>query len=182
MSTPGKACPAKHTGLQQRGGPRHARIAGRRGLQRLLAKNGLRKTIEKVVVKDQRILGKLPAKAFISRLQGAKLVEARRYGKHLLAGIDRGDWLTLHFGMNGALSFVGNGGQEPPFTRVRLDFAGDGALAYTNKRMIGRVGLTADPADFITAEKLGPDALDPRFDFTAFKAAVLGNKRDVNRF
>ncbi len=26
---------------------------------------------------------------------------------------------------------------------------------------------------------MGPDALDPRFDFSAFKAAVLGSKRDV---
>lgn len=45
--------------------------------------------------------------------------------------------------------------------------------------MIGRVGLVEDAADFIAAEKLGPDALDPHFDFPAFKAAVLGVKRDV---
>ena len=66
-----------------------------------------------------------------------------------------------------------------PFTRVRLDFASDGCLAYTNKRMIGRVGLVEDAADFIAAEELGPDALDRRFDFDAFKTAVLGIKRDV---
>ena len=147
--------------------------------KRVLARSALRKTIERVVVSDKRILGKLAAETFVGRLQGARLVAAQRYGKHLLARIDRGGWLTLHFGMTGALHFVSKPDEEPPFTRVRLDFANDGSLAYTNKRMIGRVGLIEDAADFIADEKLGPDALDRRFDFAAFKAAVLGIKRDV---
>jgi formamidopyrimidine-DNA glycosylase len=149
------------------------------GFKRVLAKNALGKTINQVVVNDARILGKLPARTFVSRLNGAKLVEARRHGKHLMANVDRGGWLTLHFGMTGALQFVRKPDSEPPFTRVRLDFADDGSLAYINKRMIGRVGLVEDAADFITAEKLGPDALDRRVDFAAFSAAVLGIKRDV---
>jgi formamidopyrimidine-DNA glycosylase len=149
------------------------------GFKRVLVKNGLRKTIERVVVSDARILGKLPARVLTSRLQGTRLVAARRYGKHLLAQVDRGGWLTLHFGMTGALQFTRNRDEEPPFTRVRFDFADDGHLAYINKRMIGRVGLVEDAADFITAEKLGPDALDSRFDFHAFKSAVSGSKRDV---
>ena len=145
----------------------------------MLAKSALRKTIERVAVNDKRILGPLAAGTFISRLQGARLIAARRYGKHLLASIDRGGWLTLHFGMTGALHFVPEPDQEPPFTRVRLDFANDGSLAYTNKRMIGRVGLIENADDFIANEKLGPDALDRHFDFSAFKAAVLGSKRDI---
>lgn len=149
------------------------------GFKRVLARNALRKTIARVVVRDARILGKLSARTFASRLQDARLVAARRHGKHLMAHIDHGGWLTLHFGMTGALQFVRNGDDEPPFTRVRLDFASDGCLAYTNKRMIGHVGLVEDAADFIAAEELGPDALDRRFDFDAFKAATLGIKRDV---
>ena len=149
------------------------------GFKRVLAKNALRKTIDRVNVSDARILGKLSTRTFASRLQGAKLVAVRRHGKHLMANIDRGGWLTLHFGMTGALQFVQNCDEEPPFTRVRLDFRNDGCLACTNKRMIGRVGLAEDAADFIVAEKLGPDALDQRFDFDAFKSAVLGSKRDV---
>ncbi|MCK6451950.1 MAG: hypothetical protein L6R19_14010 [Alphaproteobacteria bacterium] len=149
------------------------------GFRRVLAKNGLRKAIVRVVVRDARILGKLSARTFAARLQGARLVAARRHGKHLMAKIDRGGWLTLHFGLTGALQFVPASGEEPAFTRVRLDFAGDGGLAYTNKRMIGRVGLVEDAADFITAEGLGPDALDKRFDFAAFDAAVSRSKRDV---
>jgi formamidopyrimidine-DNA glycosylase len=81
--------------------------------------------------------------------------------------------------MTGALYFVRSLDQEPPFTRVRLDFANDGHLKYTNKRMIGRVDLVEDTADFIIKQKLGPDALDPRFDFFAFQAAVRGLTRNV---
>src|SRR3974377_171504 len=149
------------------------------GFKRVLAKNALRKTIDRVNVSDARILGKLSARTFASRLQGAKLVAARRHGKHLMANIDRGGWLTLHFGMTGGLQFVRNRDEEPRFTRVRFDFTNDGCLAYTNKRMIGRVGLVANAADFIAAENLAPDALDPCFDFDAFKSAVLGIKRDI---
>lgn len=149
------------------------------GFKRVLAKNALRKTVDRVVVSDARILGKLSARTFASRLQGAKLIAVRRHGKHLMANVDRGGWLTLHFGMTGALQFVRNCDEEPPFTRVRLDFTNDGCFAYTNKRMIGHVGLVEDVADFIADEKLGPDALDRQFDFRAFKTSVLGIKRDV---
>ena len=149
------------------------------GFKRVLAKNALRKTIEHVVVGDARILGKLQVGTFASSLQGAQLVAVRRHGKHLMANTDRGGWLTLHFGPAGGLQFVGRPDGEPPFTRVRLDFADDGCLAYTNKRMIGRVGLVKDAADFIAAEKLGPDALDRRLDFDAFKTAMLSIKRDA---
>jgi len=149
------------------------------GFKRVLARNGLRKRVAQVIVNDARILGKLSARAFASRLRGASLVDVRRHGKHLMAKLDRGGWLTLHFGMTGALQFVNESGTEPPFSRVRLDFAGDGSLAYINKRMIGRVGLVQDAGDFVAAEKLGPDALDRRFNFDVFKTAVLGLKRDV---
>jgi formamidopyrimidine-DNA glycosylase len=149
------------------------------GFKRVLARRALRKRIDQVVVSDARILGKLSPRTFRTRLRGGRLVEVRRHGKHLLARLDPGGWLTLHFGMTGALQFVNKSDGAPPFARVRLDFARDGSLVYTNTRMIGRVGLAKDAADFIAAEKLGPDALDRSFDFDAFKAAMGGLKRDV---
>jgi formamidopyrimidine-DNA glycosylase len=143
------------------------------GFKDVLVKSALRKTIDRVVVNDGRILGKLSARTFASRLQGTRLVAARRHGKHLMANIDGGGWLTLHFGMTGALQFVWKLDDKPPFTRVRLDFANDGCLAYTNKRMIGRVGLVEDAADFITAQKLGPDALDRRFRLPCLASSAM---------
>ncbi len=149
------------------------------GFKEVLVKNALRKTIDGVVVSDARILGDLSARKFAARLRGAKLTAARRHGKYLMASVDRGGWLVLHFGMTGALHFIPKSAEEPPFTRVRFDFANDGSLAYTNKRMIGRVSLIEDAPDFVAQEKLGPDALDPKFDFQAFKTAVTGIKRNA---
>lgn len=149
------------------------------GFKRLLARNALRRTIDRVVVSDARILGELPARTFIARLRGARFTAVRRHGKHLFAAIDRGGWLTLHFGMTGALQTARDRETAPPFTRVRFDFVHDGSLAYTNKRMIGRVGLVDDVDDFLAEEALGPDALDPHLDFAGFRTAVLARKRDV---
>jgi formamidopyrimidine-DNA glycosylase len=149
------------------------------GFKEVLVKSALRKTIDGVAVTDARILAGRSARTFAARLRGAKLMAARRHGKYLMASVDRGGWLVLHFGITGGLRFIPKSAKEPPFTRVRIDFANDGSLAYTNKRMIGRVSLVEDATDFVAQEKLGPDALDPKFDFQAFKTAVAGIGRNA---
>jgi len=147
--------------------------------KRRVARQGLRKKIARVTVSDPRILGKLSAQALSRTLRGRKLTLVRRHGKHLLAKIDGDGWLTLHFGMTGGLQFFKIPAVEPPFTRVRLDFEAGDSLAYTNKRMIGRVGLVKDADEFIAAERLGPDALDRHFTLAGFKDEVADNRRDV---
>lgn len=147
--------------------------------KKVMVRNALRKTIAGVVVRDARILDGCSARSFVARLRGARLIAARRHGKQLMAHIDQDGWLTLHFGMTGALDFLSPQEEEPPFTRLRLDFADDSALVYINKRMLGRVGLVEDADDFIAQQGLGPDALDRHFDFDAFKAAVAGSTRSV---
>jgi len=149
------------------------------GFKKVLEKNALKKTISAVIVSDARILGDLSVRKLAAALKGAKLVAALRHGKHLMAHIDGDGWLVLHFGMSGGLQFIHQTDEEPRFTCVRVEFADDGALAYTNRRMIGHVGLAMDAADFIAAEKLGPDALDPKLDLGAFKKAVAGARRSV---
>ena len=59
------------------------------GFKRVLARLALRKRIAQVVVSDTRILGKLPARTFGSRLRGARLIEVRWPGKHLMG------WMCL---------------------------------------------------------------------------------------
>jgi formamidopyrimidine-DNA glycosylase len=105
--------------LRDRG---HPELPDVENFKRVLSNNAMRKTIDRVVVNDARILGQLSVPKFVSRLQGARLVAARRHGKHLMANLDRGGWLTLHFGMTGALQLVRAPDEEPAFTRV-FDFA-----------------------------------------------------------
>jgi len=43
---------------------------------------------------------------FGSRLRTNRLLEVRRRGKYLMARVDKGGCLTLHFGMTATLQFV----------------------------------------------------------------------------
>jgi formamidopyrimidine-DNA glycosylase len=147
--------------------------------KRYLDEHALRQTMERVRVNDARILGDLPAPAFVARLTGNRFENTRRHGKHLLVRLHRDGWLTLHFGMTGNLVYFQDEAEDPPYDRVRFDFAGGRHLAYVNRRMLGRVGLADDADAFIAAEGLGPDAVDPAFDLEAFTRAIEGRRRDV---
>jgi formamidopyrimidine-DNA glycosylase len=146
--------------------------------KRYLDEHALRQRIEAVAVGDARILGDLSARAFVAALRGNRFEQSRRHGKHLLVRLERSGWLTLHFGMTGNLVYFRQGEDDPPYDRVRFDFAGGAHLAYVNRRMLGRVGLAEDADAFVGAQGLGPDALDPAFDLAAFAAALSG-RRDV---
>jgi len=148
-------------------------------LKRYLDRHALGQTIRTVQVNDARILGDLPVDRFTGALAGRRLEASRRHGKHLLVRLAGGGWLTLHFGMTGGLDWFEDLADDPPYDRVRLDFANGGHLAYVNRRMLGRVGLAEDADAFIAAEDLGPDALDPAFDEAAFAAALAGRRRDL---
>jgi formamidopyrimidine-DNA glycosylase len=147
--------------------------------RRRLQASGLNKTIGAVAVTDRRILDRVSAAALSRKLEGRRLTEARRHGKHLLAKLDRGGWLTMHFGMTGDLRFYADPGRAPPYTCVRLDFPSGAHLSYVNKRKLGRVGLADDVEGFIARERLGLDALDRSFDAAALEKALGGTRRGV---
>jgi formamidopyrimidine-DNA glycosylase len=147
--------------------------------RRYLDEHALGQTIAAVEVNDARILGGLPTDAFVARLKSNRFENSRRHGKHLLVRLRRDGWLTLHFGMTGSLVYFREGSDNPPYDRVRFDFEGGRHLAYVNRRMLGRVGLADDADEFIRAEELGRDALDPGFDLKAFDRAIEGRRRDV---
>ena len=139
----------------------------------------LGRTIAKVVVGDGRTLAGLSATELAHRLKGARITASRRHGKHLLVDLEPPSWITIHFGMTGSLRHFIHGDQDPPYERVRFDFADGHHLAYIDARLLGRVGLTADADVFIAALGLGPDALDRRFNRAAFEPALAGRKRDA---
>ena len=113
-------------------------------LRQYLEANALSRRIRCVSVTDARILGDLKPARLSKALTGARMDATRRHGKHLLARLDRGGWLTMHFGMTGDLAFYADAADAPPYSRVILDFTGGEHLAYTNKRMLGRVGCADD--------------------------------------
>lgn len=126
--------------------------------RRYLQRHGLHKKIEGVTVGAGGILKGVSVQSLGRMLKGRRFERARRHGKHLFAAIDDGRWLAFHFGMTGRLEHFRKGQEDPPYDRLRFDFAGGEHLVYVNQRMLGRVELVDDADDFIRRKRLGPDA------------------------
>jgi len=141
---------------------------------RYFKRHGLRKTITGVHVGDTRALDHISQHQLQQHVVGARFTATRRHGKHLLARISTGGWLTMHFGMTGYLAAFKDEGDEPSHDRVRFDFGRSAHLGYIDPRLFGRVGYADDADAFIKAHKLGPDALDPKLDLARFKVALAG--------
>jgi formamidopyrimidine-DNA glycosylase len=143
--------------------------------------HGLNKTVAKAQVREPGdMVEGLSGKKLAERLEGHRFTRTRRHGKHLLAHLGQDGWLTLHFGMTGDLvPFDPDADEEPRYTKLRLDFEGggtDGALAYVNKRKLGRIGHVEDAEAFVAGQDLGPDALEvSESDFLGRLSAKRGN-------
>jgi formamidopyrimidine-DNA glycosylase len=137
--------------------------------RRHLVSTSLNRKIADVTVRKAKILA-VSASRLRQALRGRRMKRTCRHGKQLLVGLDDGRWLTLHFGMTGRLFGFKDLNDDPKYDRVRFDFTDDGHLAFDDRRQLGRVGIVDDADDFIREHRLGPDALDPDLDQTAFIA------------
>src|SRR3954454_13100277 len=135
---------------------------------RYFARHALKRRIDHVDVRDERILGEIRKDVFARKLRGRTFVRVRRHGKHLF--IDAGGvWLHLHFGMTGDLAFYRDVRKEPRFARVVFDFDDGSHLAFDDMRLFGVVDLIDDPDAFIAAHRLGRDPLDPKLRLADFR-------------
>src|SRR3954454_3322698 len=135
---------------------------------RYFTRHALNRTIKRVDVRDERILGIVRKDAFMRRLRGRAFTHVRRHGKHLFVQAGTA-WLHLHFGMTGDLAFYRDVAKEPRFARVVFDFADGSHLAFDDMRLFGVVDLIDDPDEFIAAHRLGRDPLDPKFRLADFR-------------
>lgn len=140
-------------------------------MRRLLDREALHRKVTAVEVHDRLVMRGMAPSELADAVVGRALVGTDRRGKWLFAEVERGPWLTLHFGMTGALMVTGSDDAEPRHARVTFRFE-DGALHFRDQRRLGRVGSTADLGAFIEAKRLGPDAMDPELTGDAFAARL----------
>ncbi len=134
----------------------------------------LNRRVEQVDVSDQRILGDTSGRELRRALNGHVFTKSRRHGKFMFVGTDGSAWLVLHFGMTGYLHFAERGSEVPGYTRVQFEFADGARLALVDQRMLGLVGLTEDPDEYVSARRLGPDVL--ALDQSSFPE-ILGRRK-----
>lgn len=151
--------------------------------RKYLDSTALHRKIARTRVLDTRILDGVSQRKLAGRLKGAALKSSTRHGKYLFVKIDSNGWLVLHFGMTGELhAFKDRFSDDedvPRFTRMLIEFADGGRLAYCNMRMLGRVGLTDDLEKYIEQHELGPDALDDSLTADDFLERASGRSGTV---
>jgi formamidopyrimidine-DNA glycosylase len=144
--------------------------------KRYLDATSLHQRIEKIRVYDRQILKGISTRQLKEVLEGYSFQSTLRHGKYLFVKTENDTWLVLHFGMTGFLKYFKDPDKEPPHSRVVVDFFNGYHLSYDSQRKLGMVTLTKDVGKFIKVNRLGPDALEPDFDFARFKC-IIGEKR-----
>ncbi|MFO7965880.1 MAG: DNA-formamidopyrimidine glycosylase family protein [Desulfobacterales bacterium] len=148
--------------------------------RRIIDDTSLNRTIERCRVLDAGILESVSKTKIQSELKGNAFEETARYGKYALARLKKGEWMTLHFGMTGFVTFVQAEDGMPKHVRLLIDFDGENHLAYDCTRKLGKIGWTKDIDTFVKKKKLGVDALDVTYD--AFQKMLAENRSGVKSF
>ncbi|MEO6039732.1 MAG: DNA-formamidopyrimidine glycosylase family protein, partial [Saprospiraceae bacterium] len=128
--------------------------------QKTFVRHAVGKTIREVVVHDAKILRNLSPDQFVERLTGREFIDSYRRGKFLFGKLDNGAHLQLHFGMTGDLIPYQDPADAPRFERFRLHFRDGSILGFDDSRKFAHIVWIDDLPAYLTARKLGPDALE----------------------
>jgi formamidopyrimidine-DNA glycosylase len=146
--------------------------------RRQLAEAAAGRRITDARVKDARLLDGISARELEHRLVGRCIRSTQRHGKHLIAGLDDGSALVLHFGMTGTIETSAAAAAAPRYEVLRIGLGKDCWVSVTSRRKLGRIWLTDDVTAFLEEHRQGPDALAKALDAKAF-ATALGGKRSA---
>lgn len=144
--------------------------------RRFADRYALNQVVQTVEVLTPKILENTTESDLKQAVEGHRLTQTQRVGKHLLVEIQSvgqkaqtTGWLFLHFGMTGYLSYAKNGksivnaygdpARPEAHVRVRFAFEDGGQFNFHEQRMFGKLGLTLDADAYFKSKKLGPDAL-----------------------
>ncbi|GAB4334494.1 MAG: formamidopyrimidine-DNA glycosylase [Candidatus Abyssubacteria bacterium] len=137
----------------------------------------LHQKTDSVRIRNKKVLADVSSKQLQMTLKGRRFESTTRHGKHLLAQMDNGKFLTIHFGMTGFLKYYKNTDDEPEHSRVLIRFTNGFHLAYVCQRMLGKVGLADSVRKFIEDRRLGPDALN--LDMETFHRMLAGKRGSI---
>ncbi|HEY4238474.1 MAG TPA: bifunctional DNA-formamidopyrimidine glycosylase/DNA-(apurinic or apyrimidinic site) lyase [Kofleriaceae bacterium] len=103
---------------------------------------------------------RIPPKAALKKLAGARIIEIRRHGKYLLLDTDTPKTILVHLGMTGRLRIHDPKEPRGKHTHVILGL-GARELRYDDARRFGQFDVIerATERDYPALRELGPDAL-----------------------
>ncbi len=118
----------------------------------------LHKKVTQVEIEDERVVRGDP-EDFSKALKGQTFEDTDRIGKYLFVKLSGGQWMSMHFGMTGSLKYFKDEEDRHRFTKVMFSLDNGYHLAFVCPRILGRVGITDNPATYRKEKKLGEDAL-----------------------
>ncbi|MFF0970790.1 Fpg/Nei family DNA glycosylase [Streptomyces sp. NPDC003703] len=118
--------------------------------------------------------GKFSAAAAL--LTTAELTRTEAHGKHLFLRFRTADWVHIHLGLFGKVTF-GDAPAPPPTDTVRLRLAGD--TAYVDLRGPTTCALITEAEKQAIHDRLGPDPLRPDADPAAAYARVRRSRTTI---
>ena len=135
-------------------------------------RTALGQTIRRVRVYAPGNIKTPSAREFARKLQGRRIVDGYRRGKYLIASLDDGRALILHFGMGGDLCYYGIASERPGYTRIEFLFESEWRLAFTCPRNICRVMLVDDPSLVRGIREMGPEPLGREFTVSRLRGIL----------
>lgn len=144
-------------------------------LKQYLDATSLHQEIQDVDVRSHQVLEDVSARRLKEGLEGRRFESTRRHGKNLFVGLDDGQWLHLHFGMTGGLSYFKSIEDDPQYDRLLISFDNGYHLAYIAQRKLGELALVGSVEAFVERRDLGPDALND-LDLGMFKELTAGRR------
>jgi formamidopyrimidine-DNA glycosylase len=129
-------------------------------LRQYVEETSLQQIIDKVEVKDSRILEGISANDLATTMTGRQIQSTSRHGKLLFLKLEADLWLALHLGMTGSLYYFQDLENEPKHDRLMITFDNGYHLAYCDQRLFGQWTKTKSPRLFKSQQGLGPDILE----------------------
>lgn len=129
-------------------------------LRQYTEETSLHKIVEKVEVRDERILEGISPNCMAKTMVGRQIRSTARHGKFIFMKLEDDLWLALHLGMTGWLHYFQNIEDDPAHDRLMITFTNGYHLAYSDQRLFGRWSMTEEPRLFASQKGLGPDVLE----------------------
>lgn len=140
-------------------------------------------------LEDNRVLEGCTAEELKEAMEGGVVRGTGRRGKNMWLEMDRRPWITLHFGMSGAILFRGTKTVQykrsiprdeeewpPPYHKLLLTFDNGVQMAFVDFRRFGRIRLQQNPLEEPPISELGPDAFLHLPPFPDFFSALKKRK------
>jgi formamidopyrimidine-DNA glycosylase len=154
-------------------------------IRRELEREAVGKKIKSVEVHGTRTVRRQTKKAFIGRLDGAKITGVDRRGKYLLVRLDTGDILVIHLRMSGQLLRAAAKDPVVKHTHVLITFTVGGQLRFVDPRTFGEMFVTSPEtmaADVPELEELGFDPVEQPVSWQTFGQLLRNHRMKLKAF